>query len=135
MGADRRTGRSLNYLRGIPVAVLALFLGCSTRPTEPDLQIQPDIAHPVHVGSVNIAFRLSDSAFRPITGARISVEGDMSHAGMAPVFGEAKEAEPGRYQAQLNLDMAGDWVVLLHIVMPSGEKVERQIDLKGVRPS
>jgi len=59
----------------------------------------------------------------------------MSHPGMAPVFGEAREIEPGRYQAHLTFPMAGDWVILLHIVLPDGQKLERQIDLKGVRPN
>jgi hypothetical protein len=31
--------------------------------------------------------------------------------------------------------MAGDWVVLLHIALPGGKKLERQIDVKGVRPN
>ena len=59
----------------------------------------------------------------------------MSHAGMSPVFGEANEIEPGQYQGQLNLAMAGDWVILLHIKRPDGQKLERQIDVYGVRPN
>lgn len=59
----------------------------------------------------------------------------MSHAGMSPIFGEAREIEPGRYQANLTFEMAGDWVILLHVVRPGGEKLERQLDVKGVRPN
>ena len=59
----------------------------------------------------------------------------MSHAGMPPVFGDAKEIAPGRYQTHLALGMAGDWVILLHVVLPGGEKLERQIDLRGVEPA
>ena len=59
----------------------------------------------------------------------------MSHAGMAPVFGEAREIEPGRYQAHLTFGMAGDWVILLHVMLPGGQKLERQIDVRGVRPN
>jgi hypothetical protein len=58
----------------------------------------------------------------------------MSHAGMSPGFAEAKEAEAGHYQAQLKFQMAGDWVILLHGTLPEGTKLERQIDLRGVRP-
>jgi hypothetical protein len=54
---------------------------------------------------------------------------------MAPVFGDANEIEPGEYQGRLNLAMAGDWVILLHITTPGGQKVERQIDVNGVRPN
>ncbi len=54
---------------------------------------------------------------------------------MAPVFGEAKEVVPGRYQAHLTFEMAGDWVILLHVILPGGQKLERQIDVRGVRPN
>jgi len=59
----------------------------------------------------------------------------MSHAGMSPIFGEAKEVEPGRYQAHLTFEMAGDWVILLHVILPGGQKLERPIDVRGVRPN
>ena len=53
---------------------------------------------------------------------------------MAPVFAEAREIEPGRYQAHLTFAMAGDWVILLHIMLPGGQKLERQIRREG-RPT
>jgi hypothetical protein len=31
-------------------------------------------------------------------------------------------------------DLACDWVILLHIALPDGTKLERQIDVRGVRP-
>jgi hypothetical protein len=58
----------------------------------------------------------------------------MSHAGMSPLFAEAKETEPGRYQARVQFQMAGDWVLLLDVTLPGGKKLERQIDVRGVRP-
>jgi len=59
----------------------------------------------------------------------------MAHAGMAPVFDNAREIEPGRYQAHLRFEMAGDWVILLHVTLPGGQKLERQIDVQGVQPN
>jgi hypothetical protein len=66
-------------------------------------------------------------------GARIELEGDMSHPGMAPVFGAATEGAEGRYSGRLDLPMGGDWVILMHVTLAGGQKIERQIDLKGVR--
>jgi len=63
------------------------------------------------------------------------VEADMSHAGMAPVFAEATETEPGQYRANLRFEMPGDWVVLLHIRLPGGQTLERQFNVSGVRPN
>lgn len=56
----------------------------------------------------------------------------MSHAGMTPVFGEATEIEPGRFRSTLELTMAGDWHVLVHVTLSDGRQVERQFEIKGV---
>lgn len=54
---------------------------------------------------------------------------------MSPGFAEAKELEAGRYKAPLEFQMAGDWVILLHVTLPDGTKLERQIEVMGVRPN
>jgi hypothetical protein len=63
------------------------------------------------------------------------VEADMSHPGMSPVFAEAKETAPGSYRTTVDFNMGGDWVVLLHIKLADGRKIERQVDVKGVQPN
>jgi hypothetical protein len=68
-----------------------------------------------------------------MTHATIKVEADMAHPGMAPVFKAANETAPGSYQAEISFTMAGDWVLLLHIQLADGSKVERQVDVRGVR--
>ncbi|MGA9812795.1 MAG: FixH family protein [Terriglobales bacterium] len=88
---------------------------------------------PARVGPVTLNLKLSDSSEKPVSGAHIALEGDMSHPGMAPVFGEAKEIEAGRYQGSLQLNMSGDWVMLVHIELTNGMKLERQINLNGVQ--
>ncbi|HYL99511.1 MAG TPA: FixH family protein [Blastocatellia bacterium] len=88
---------------------------------------------PARVGTATITLKVADGAQKEVKGAHITVEGDMSHAGMAPVFAEAKETSPGQYQAPMNFSMGGDWVVLLHITLPGGQKVEQQFDVNAVR--
>ena len=56
----------------------------------------------------------------------------MTHAGMAPVFAEATEIEPGRYRAMVELSMAGDWFVLAHVRLPDGRKLDQQFEINGV---
>ena len=60
------------------------------------------------------------------------LEANMSHAGMSPGFGEAKEIEAGLYQAAIAFTMAGDWVILAHVTLADGHKLERQIEVSGV---
>jgi YtkA-like len=120
--------------------VAALFLAfvvtaCS-KPTEstPAVTIEHEISpQPVRVGPATVQLRLADATSRkPVTGARIRLEGNMTHAGMSPVLAQAKETEPGRYQAILDLSMPGDWILLTHITLAGGQKLERQLDVKGV---
>ena len=114
--------------------IVLLLSGCSklTRPksvTVDSVEIAPQ---PPQIGPITLTFQLKDAAI-PVTGARISLEADMTHAGMAPVFGSAQETTPGRYRGRLDLAMGGDWVVLLHITSPNGKKWENQIDVRGVK--
>jgi hypothetical protein len=118
-------------------AVTLFVTGCSppadsTSAVTIEHEISPT---PARIGPVVVTLRLADRAAKPITGARIALEADMSHAGMSPVFGEAEEIEPGRYQAHLTFEMAGDWTILLHVVLPRGQKLEHRINVSGVRPN
>jgi hypothetical protein len=125
------------HLRLLCICVLIFCsAGCFKKPAPPspsitiEHELSPD---PPRTGPVVLILRLADSAAKAVTQAHIVVEADMSHPGMAPVFTDAKEIEPGRYRAQLTFEMAGDWVILLHITLPGGKNLERQIDVRGVR--
>lgn len=88
---------------------------------------------PVRVGPAAIVVGVADSSGSPVRGANIAIEGVMSHAGMAPVFGPSKELAPGRYTGHLTFSMAGDWTILLHVTLADGTKLERQMDITRVR--
>lgn len=62
----------------------------------------------------------------------MKLEGNMSHAGMAPVFAETQETEPGRYQSKMELSMAGDWHVSVRATLPDGRQFDREFEIKGV---
>jgi hypothetical protein len=51
---------------------------------------------------------------------------------MVPVFGDAQETKPGRYEAPLELTMGGDWVLTITAQLAGGEKLRRQVDLPAV---
>jgi len=69
-----------------------------------------------------------------VTGAQLTIEGNMSHAGMVPVFADASEIEPGRYQSTLKLSMAGDWLVTAHVNVAGNHKEDYNFEIKGVKP-
>lgn len=88
---------------------------------------------PARVGVTTVTLKVADSGGHAVSGARIALEADMSHPGMRPEFGETREVAAGRYQGQLNFTMPGDWVLLMHVTLADGRKVERQTDVRGVR--
>jgi hypothetical protein len=88
---------------------------------------------PARLGPATVSIELADASRKPVTHAAIMVEADMTHPGMSPVFAEAKETAPGSYRAPIDFNMGGDWVVLLHINLADGRKIERQMDVKGVQ--
>ena len=113
---------------------LTLSFACQKTAKPPDIALQYEIApQPPRVGATTIDLKLTDKSGGPVGGARVDLEGNMSHAGMSPVSSEAKEIETGKYRGTLQLTMAGDWIVLVHITLPEGQKLERQIELSGVR--
>jgi hypothetical protein len=92
------------------------------------------IPHPATVGLAQVAIQLANAAGGPVAGAIVNVEGDMTHPGMAPVFATARETGGGRYQAGLELTMAGDWVLTVRAKLPDGRMVVHTVDVKKVQP-
>lgn len=107
--------------------------GCRRSAAASGITVREQISpQPVRIGPATVAIQLSDKNAQPISHADIHVEGDMSHPGMAPIFGTVEETGPGSYQAHLNFNMGGDWVVLLHIRLADGRKIEKQFDVRGI---
>lgn len=137
MGDLRKIGR----VGGVVFLVTALcagamLVGCRERAeAPPGVSVAHEIApQPPGVGPATVTLRVTDEAGRAVTGARTKVEGNMSHAGMAPVFAEAGEVAPGRYEARLEFTMSGDWLLLVDLTLPDGRRLRRQVEVKGVRP-
>jgi len=133
--APATLGHRKSFVKGYVCLVLlsCALTGCQGRDKSGitiDHQLSP---LPARVGPERITLILRDSTGQPVSGAQITVEGDMSHAGMAPVFTQAKETEGGQYQADLDLSMIGDWIILVHSTLRNGEKIDRQFEVNGVR--
>ena len=101
-----------------------------------DLTLAYEVSpQPPRTGPVTITLTMTDALGKQVSGAAIKLEANMSHAGMVPVFADAKEISPGRYQSNVELSMAGDWYVMVHATLPDGRKWERQFDIKSVAPA
>jgi hypothetical protein len=126
--------RRHRLLAAIACFVVLLASGCRTA-VEPQSAVAIEYGispQPVRVGPATLNVKLRDAAGNPVPGARVNLEADMSHPGMAPILGVAREGAPGRYQGSLELAMPGDWVMLIHVTLPDGRRLERQVSVPGV---
>lgn len=87
------------------------------------------------VGPAVLSVQLHQPSGAPATGATVTLEAHMSHAGMGPVLASATEPTPGLYALPFTFTMPGDWVLLVSTVLPDGTRVEQRIDVANVRPS
>lgn len=113
---------------------LALAQACRQKSDSvPELTLTHEVSpQPPRVGPLTITLRLADPSGKPATGVSMKLEGNMSHAGMTPVFAAANETEPGQYSSTINLSMAGDWYFVVHMIMSDGRQLERQFEIRGV---
>jgi hypothetical protein len=82
-----------------------------------------------------VRLTLRDRDQKPVTGARLRLEGLMSHPGMAPVTATVTERGNGEYEGPLQFTMAGDWILLVTGELPGGGQIKKQIEINGVRPA
>ena len=123
---------TMNGRSRIPNALVVL---CSLLPIgsagcgaggEADLGLNVDVGispTPPVVGATRLLVSVSDSEGNPVVGAEVRVEGNMSHAGMAPVFGNAQEEGDGVYVVPgFRFTMAGDWILTVRVTLPDGRQ-------------
>ncbi len=128
------------FCRCVVPLLLALVLlpGCSQRDRGSDrpegvkvsLTVEPD---PPAVGPARATVKLTDAEGKPLRGATLKLEGNMNHAGMKPVFADARETRTGEYEADLELTMGGDWFILITGTLEDGRKLKEKKDLPGVK--
>jgi hypothetical protein len=89
--------------------------------------VHPD---PPVVGPAVLAISLADRAGNPVEGARLQVEGDMTHAGMQPVFGESSGGQGGRYTVPMQWTMSGDWIVTVTATLADGRTASKEFPVR-----
>lgn len=131
MGQLNRVWMSLAVL----VAVFALS-GCRESAQEAQATVRPDInvvlepMRPAVVGATVLTVTLTDADGLPITDARrVAVKGDMTHAGMTPVFGVAEERINGDYRMAFEWTMAGDWILTVDVTLADDTTLTREFTI------
>lgn len=118
----------------ILLIVLIVLTGCRQRNSVSDsgetarinLAVEPS---PPLVGEAMLVVTLHNERGDPIEEAVLRVRGDMSHAGMAPAFGEVETANEGEYRIPFEWTMAGDWILTITATLSSGQTIEDTFEL------
>ena len=120
--------------------ILVLFIaGCRNSAVESDnpnvrISLRTDPILP-NVGDATIIVRLSHPPDNtPINDAqKIEIKGDMTHAGMTPVFAETTSVgDNGYYEIPFNFNMAGAWVITVTATLADGTIATYQASVAGV---
>lgn len=89
---------------------------------------------PPTVGSARLDLTVASPDGKPITGAKLQIRGDMSHAGMQPVLADLTDQGNGHYAADgFHFTMAGDWILTVSGSLPDGTPVKKTFTISGVR--
>ena len=134
--APRAHARILTVALVLGGAICAPTTGCRSDPSDQiDAEWSLDPSPPLAGSDVVVRITLRDSTKQPVRGAKLRLEGQMSHPGMAPVISSLTERGEGVYDAHVKLTMAGDWTLVVTGELADGVRVMKQLDLPGVRQS
>ena len=102
--------------------VLLVLAGCRQQKITPaDIQLELS-ASDMLVGETTLLVSVKDRDGNAIANPGVlSVRGDMSHAGMVPVFAEAEDANDGVFSLPFQWTMAGGWIVEASLTLPNGD--------------
>lgn len=113
--------------------ILVILAGCRQRSEVSDASETGQISvtvepSPPNIGQAVLIVTLQDERGDPIQASLVQVRGDMSHAGMAPEFGEAETADEGKYRIPFEWTMGGDWILTITTTLSSGEIIENTFE-------
>ena len=119
---------------GAVLAAGLMIAACGGRPTTAATLSATITPSSPAVGPATLTATLRSSSGGPIAGARVRLEGHMSHAGMSPVIADASERSSGEYVVPFSFTMPGDWVLIVSAALPDGGRAEKRIEVANVRP-
>lgn len=110
---------------------LSLLVACgASTPTAGDADVQITLLPGQAENSLQV--QLHNAAHTPITDATVTLEGNMNHAGMAPVMAAPVKdgddgATDGIYQVPFQFSMLGDWIVTVTVDVAGGSQVTKDV--------
>lgn len=129
LGADSRLWRVV-----LPVLILLpLVMACgSAGETTATAAVQ--ITLRMGQAANELQVQLRDAAQTPITDATVALEGNMNHAGMAPILAAPVRdgddgVTDGAYHLPFQFSMLGDWIVTVTATLADGTEATKDIEV------
>lgn len=118
----------------VSCGVTACHAQAQSKGMPPSVQITLSPA-PEGKNSKYLVVQVTDQAGKPVTDATVSLEGNMSHGGMAPVVGKAVKDDAdgkmdGLYQVPFQFNMLGDWIITVDVKQGAGATVKQDIPVQ-----
>ncbi len=82
------------------------------------------------VGPATLAVTLSGATVDTLGTATVDVLGHMTHPGMTPVVASITRRGPDIFDAALDLNMPGDWLLIATVRFPDGRRLERRVPVR-----
>jgi hypothetical protein len=125
-------GGSLSYIIILIGLYVVLVTGCGRIQADPSpesadisVEFSTEPTNPA-VGPAQLLIIVTDGDGRPIDNATLDIEGNMTHAGMTPVFTQATGGENGQYVVPFEWTMGGDWIMTVEVALEDGRTASRQ---------
>jgi len=112
--------------------LLSLLVACGSEEEGGTAAIQITLLAGQSANELQVQLR--DAAQAPITDAMVALEGNMNHAGMAPVLTTPVRdgddgATDGSYRVPLQFSMLGDWIVTVTATLADGSEATKYIEV------
>lgn len=108
----------------LPICLIILLLAAACRQQRiapADIQLDLTTTNAL-IGETTLLLAVIDKDGNAITDpGALRVRGDMSHAGMVPVFAETDQSANGVFSLPFTWTMPGGWIVEASLTLPSGE--------------
>ena len=99
-------------------------------PVTPQWTLDP--VHPAVGEPTEIRLTLGDRTTGLLIDARLQLEAQMSHPGMATIVAPMTQSSPGVYEAVVKLSMRGDWVLVATGETPDGRRIREDLNVPDV---
>ena len=99
--------------------------GDATATGDPHVTISATASEHPAVGPLTVVVTVTKDG-APLEGAKVTVTGDMTHAGMVPVVDDATADGAGAYRTNdFTFTMAVEWVLTVDVTEPDGAKAQK----------